>query len=286
LRLKSAKRHPYLRSDLNCREGNTMAELSQTHLLGTITERKDHAPDLWTVKIRPEAPIPFKPGQYVSLGVKSGDKVIERPYSVVSAPHEPEIELFFELVPHGELTPRLHELQVGAQVLLRKKAKGMFLLDARPERQHFMVTTVTGIAPCVSMVRHLDREIREGRLQIESRLFLMQGASRSWELAYREELAAMAARHSKWLKYVPTVSRPWEDPKWTGEVGRCEDLFRKYLDDGFDPRSTTAYLCGHPGMIENGKGILTRRGFERDDVHVEVYWIPPKEPAQKLAVAR
>jgi len=33
-------------------------------------------------------------------------------------------------------------------------------------------------------------------------------------------------------------------------------------------------------MIENGKGILLRRGFSREDIHVEVYWIPPKEPAR------
>ena len=78
---------------------------------------------------------------------------------------------------------------------------------------------------------------------------------------------------------MPTVSRPWEDANWKGETGRCEDLLRKYLDSsGMDPRTATAYLCGHPGMIENGKGILLRRGFSRDDIHVEVYWVPPKEP--------
>ena len=59
---------------------------------------------------------------------------------------------------------------------------------------------------------------------------------------------------------------------------------RKYLDAGsFDPKATTAYLCGHPGMIENGKGILLRKGFARDDIHVEVYWAAPKEPGVAVA---
>jgi ferredoxin--NADP+ reductase len=262
-----------------------MPDLSQTHMQGTITWRKDYAPDLWSIKIRPQAPIPFKPGQYVSLGVQEGEgKPIERPYSVVSAPHEPELELFFELVPHGELTPRLHKLQVGAEVLLRKKAKGAFTLDAKSgHRKHFFAATVTGVAPCVSIVRHLDREAREGR-PFDDRLLILEGASRSWELAYDAELKAIADR-SNWLRFVPSVSRPWEDKEWKGEVGRVEDLLRKYLDDGFDPKTTTGYLCGHPGMIENGKGILLRRGFERDDIHVEVYWIPPKEPQPKIAAA-
>jgi ferredoxin--NADP+ reductase len=257
-----------------------MPELSATHLAGVITSRRDCAPDLWCVRIKPAAPVPFKPGQYVSLGVKDqeNDRVVERPYSICSAPEEDELEFFFELVPHGELTPRLHKLQPGDELLLRKKAKGTFQLDARTgHKLHYFITTVTGIAPCVSMVRHLAREAAAGRAP-DAKLLILQGASRSWELAYADELRAAAAAHSSWLSYVPTISRPWEDEGWRGEVGRCEDLVRKYLDNGgMEPASTTAYLCGHPGMIENGKGIFLRRGFSREDIHVEVYWQPPKE---------
>ena len=256
-----------------------MADAPQTHVAGTILSRRDHGPDLWSIKVKPEATIPFKPGQYITLGVHEGDRVIERPYSVCSAPHEAELEFFFELVPHGELTPLLHRLQPGDPVVLRKKAKGMFTLDAKTgHKAHFFATTVTGIAPCVSMVRHLDREAAEGRVP-DTRILILQAASRSWELAYREELESLAQRHSKWLGYAPAVSRPWEDEGWRGETGRCEDLIRKYFDgSGMDPKATTAYLCGHPGMIENGKGILLRRGFTREDIHIEVYWVPPKEP--------
>jgi hypothetical protein len=30
-------------------------------------------------------------------------------------------------------------------------------------------------------------------------------------------------------------------------------------------------------MIDNGKGILRRRGFAKDSVRGEVYWAPQKE---------
>ena len=33
-----------------------------------------------------------------------------------------------------------------------------------------------------------------------------------------------------WLQYVATVSRPWENPGWSGEVGRVEDVLRKHAD--------------------------------------------------------
>ena len=48
-------------------------------------------------------------------------KLRERPYSIVSAPHENELEFFFELVPPGDLTPLLYKLQPGHEVALKKR---------------------------------------------------------------------------------------------------------------------------------------------------------------------
>ena len=69
------------------------------------------------------------------------------------------MEFFFELVPQGQLTPRLYALKTGDRVLIRHRAKGAFTLDrANTHKDHFFVTTVTGIAPVVSIVRTLRKE--------------------------------------------------------------------------------------------------------------------------------
>jgi ferredoxin/flavodoxin---NADP+ reductase len=108
-------------------------------------------------------------------------------------------------------------------------------------------------------------------------LYVIQGASKPWEFGYREELEKMAAE-VPWLTYVPTISRPWEDPSWKGETGRVEDVIRKYVDKwNLNVADTTGYLCGHPQMIELGDGILRRCGFDKNSVRQEVYWIPAKE---------
>ncbi|MGH9358978.1 MAG: ferredoxin--NADP reductase, partial [Terriglobia bacterium] len=100
--------------------------------------------------------------------------------------------------------------------------------------------------------------------------------------AYREELEA-SSQKAGWLRYIPCVSRPWEDAAWKGEVGRVEDVARKYLDAlALEPSETTAYLCGHPQMIENCKGILQRRGFQKESVREEIYWIPAKPSKAKV----
>jgi NAD(P)H-flavin reductase len=105
----------------------------------------------------------------------------------------------------------------------------------------------------------------------------LQGASRSWEFGYRDELARYSAE-VPWLKYAATVSRPWEDAEWTGERGRVDDVLRKYTDAwGLRPQETTAYLCGHPHMVENTRSILHRAGWQKDAVLEEVYFPASKE---------
>ncbi len=155
-----------------------------------------------------------------------------------------------------------------------------FYLDLRSGRtNHLLLSTVTGVAPFVSYVRTLYRDWKAGDSPMPGnhKLYCIQGGSRSWEFGYREEMERYAAE-VPWLKYVATISRPWEDAAWTGETGRVDDLVRKYVSDwGLKPAETTGYLCGHPNMIENGRGILQRAGWQKGSTFEEVYFIPGKE---------
>jgi ferredoxin--NADP+ reductase len=242
----------------------------------TITRRVDIAPELWMIRVQPSGEFKFAPGQYATLGIEGPDKRRERPYSVVSSPYENELEFFFELVPPGDLTPLLYKLHPGDEMLMRKVPKGRFMLDTKSGRtNHLLVCTVTGVAPFVCYVRTLYRDWKEGRFAGEHKLFLLNGASRSWEFGYLEELQKFA-REAPWFKYVPTISRPWDDDKWTGETGRVDDVLRKYTDMWDLGANAVAYLCGHPAMVEGSKGILKRIGFAKEELKEEIYWVPSK----------
>lgn len=241
-----------------------------------IIERKDYSPELWSIRVKAEEKLSFQPGQYATLAVERNNRMIQRAYSIVSSPLEDELEFFFELVPQGELTPLLYEGGVGDSLWMRRQVRGRFTMDAvSGHSKHLLLSTVTGVAPYVSIVRTLARGANHAS-HANHQVVLIQAASRSWEFAYCDELRDLEARVD-WLRYVPAVSRPWEDDGWRGEVGRVEDIARKYADTlGLDPTNTTAYLCGHPQMIENSKGILKRRGFSKDFIREEIYWIPAK----------
>jgi len=252
------------------------ANFSQAELI----ERLDFSEELCLMRFRPEGTMSFRPGQYATLGLEDGDKFIQRAYSIVSSPYEPFLEFYVELVPHGDLTPRLWNLKVGDRVLVRNKIVGAFTLDEKSGMtRHLMAATVTGVAPYISMARTQRVDLQKGKV-IPHQYAIILGASRSWELGvYHDELTQMS--RDGWLIYIPTASRPWEDEAWKGEVGRVEDVLRKYSDQlGFDHTNAVAYACGHPQMIENARGILARARFPKERIREEKFFVL-KEPIER-----
>ncbi len=241
------------------------AKLTQRELpLAKLLKRLDITDDLIVIKLKPQVEFDFKPGQYCTLGLEG----IERAYSIVSAPHEPTLEIFVELVPlpDGVLTPRIWKLQLGDSMTIRPRAKGIFTLDQR-YHHHLMVATVTGIAPYVSFLRSYFHTGGQGH-----RFYVLQGASYQDEFTYKEELEAMARDHSDVVTYVATVSRPQEERNsgWNGQEGRVNLIVEDYIERwALDPQTALPYACGHPGMIEDMKEHLTPKGFK---VKEERFW--------------
>ena len=241
-----------------------------------LAERIDFADDLALFRFRPEERLDFTPGQYATLGleVEGQDRLLQRAYSVASAPHEALMDFFLERVEGGALSPHFWDLAAGDTCWVRRRLVGLFVLDTEAgRRQHVMAATVTGIAPYVSIVRAQQHALAQGTLDAPHRLLILHGASRSHELGtYLEEMNE-TADGSDWLTYVPTVSRPWEDPAWTGERGRVGDVLRKHMDAaGFTAGATVAYACGHPQMIEKVRALCTRAGFAKEHVKEEKYF--------------
>lgn len=245
-----------------------------------LIERVDFSDDLALFRFHAHEHVDFTPGQYATIGMQLDGmkRPLLRPYSVASAPHEKAIEFFIERVDEGKLSPYFWSLSTGDRIWMRKKIVGRFVLDER-RRNHVMAATVTGIAPYASIVRAQIHALGEGRLAEPHRFLLLHGASHSWELGtYRPELTEIADRYA-WLTYVPTVSRPWDDPDWAGEVGRVEDVLRKHMDAAdFSAANAAAYTCGHPKMIDKAQGILERARFEDAYIHEEKYFIERRQP--------
>ena len=220
-----------------------------------LVERIDYTDDLMVIKMEPLGfDFNFKPGQYCTLGLEG----IERAYSIASAPHEPLLEIFVELVPEGELTPRMWRMAAGDTMSIRPRAKGLFLMDPSVT-QHLMLGTVTGVAPYVSILRDHLRYGRDGH-----HFYVIEGASYHNEFVYDAELTDLAAAHPDIVTFVPAISRPGEERNagWEGETGRLNHIVAAQLQKfGLDKSDALVYACGHPGMIEASREIVTADGW-------------------------
>jgi len=241
-------------------------------LTGRVTKRIDVTKDLMKLWIEPPSQFEgFKAGQYCTVGLNG----IYRPFSIASAPGDPLIELFIELIPESvrtpkSLTPMLWEVWPGDTIDILPRAKGTFLFDAN-YRVHIMIATVTGVTPYISMLRMLKTRSKPD-LKTNTRIYVFHGASYYDEFGYFDELQL---RHiGAEIIYVPTVSRPTEqrNAKWHGTTGRVNLIVEDYLDRyRITPEDALVYLCGNEDMIDdlgnekptegNPLGRLVSRGY-------------------------
>ena len=128
--------------------------------------------------------MPFEPGQYMTIGVYADGKLVQRPYSVASAPREAGdggYEFYVRLVPMLRFTTLLWRLPIGHEMRMIGP-KGKFLLEPGDKRTHLFVATGTGVAPFISMMRET---LTAGGPR---KTVLLHGCSYVEELGYRDLL--------------------------------------------------------------------------------------------------
>jgi ferredoxin-NADP reductase len=222
-------------------------------------------------------PTPFEPGQYMTIGVVVDGKLVQRPYSVASAPVQAGsdgYEFYVRLVQGGTFTPLLWRLPIGHGMRMIGP-KGKFTLLPEDDRTHIFISSGTGNAPFVSMIRQLQHDGQSRRV------VFLNGVSYAHELGYRDVVEEWQGSGAFPVTYVPTVSRP-DDPanaEWAGRTGRVEMILGPVLDElGLTPADSIAYICGNPDMILSAEETLLGRGYPEEQVHKELYWPKGKEP--------
>ena len=124
----------------------------------TLVRREDETESLAYFWVRFDGePTPFESGQYMTIGVLVDGKIVQRPYSVASPPAvagTEGYEFYVRLVQGGTFTPLLWELPVGHRMRMIGP-KGKFMLQPDDDRTHIFISSGTGNAPFVSMMRQL-----------------------------------------------------------------------------------------------------------------------------------
>ena len=220
----------------------------------------------------------FTAGQFARIGLKVGDELVVRAYSIVSSPFDETLEFFSIVVPDGAFTSNLQHLQVGDALYLEKIPYG-FLTLARYQlplpQDLWLLATGTGLAPFVSMLQ--DFETWSKYQQIH----LVYSVRTEAELAYVERIQEIAQSFGEGhtgFKFVPIITR---DPH-----AALHDRLPILIENGaleqavgcqLNPASSHVMLCGNPQMVEDTKEALKARGLTMNrrgegNIAVENYW--------------
>ena len=220
----------------------------------------------------------FTAGQFARIGLKVGDELVVRAYSVVSSPFDETLEFFSIVVPDGAFTSNLQHLQIGDELYLEKIPYG-FLTLARYQlplpQDLWLLATGTGLAPFISMLQDFETWSKY------KNIYLVYSVRTVSELAYVERIQDIAQTfgegHSG-FKFIPIVTR---DPH-----AALHERLPVLIENGeleqtaglqFNTETSHIMLCGNPQMVEDTKEALKARGLKMNrrgegNIAVENYW--------------
>jgi CDP-4-dehydro-6-deoxyglucose reductase len=206
----------------------------------------------------------FKPGQFVTLDLPIHEKKNKRwrSYSIASAPDGTNIfELVIVLLEEGAGTTYLfNEIKEGSELLLRGP-QGVFILPETIDKDLFFICTGTGIAPFRAMAHYIHKHNIPHK-----KIYLIFGCRKYGDALYSEELKELEAEMKTFL-YIPTFSlRNSSADKKTGYVHAVyEELLQA------EKSEAKFYLCGWKNMIDEAKQKIIALGYDRKDIHLELY---------------
>jgi ferredoxin--NADP+ reductase len=226
--------------------------------------------------LRMEAPMaPFEAGQFVKIGLPIDGEMVGRPYSLVNAPGEQPLEVYFITVDGGPLSQRLVQLKPGDPIYIAPRTAGFLVLSEVPQARHlWLMATGTGVGPFLSILK------TPTPWQRFEKVVLVQAVRTGAELTYRETVAAIAAEHPEQFIFVPFVSR--EDTEFAIRARIPQAIADGRLEAraglSLSPDESQFMLCGNPEMVRDTTDALIARGFKKHrrrnpgHITVEAYW--------------
>jgi ferredoxin--NADP+ reductase len=241
------------------------------HLYTARVARVQHYTDaLFSFTCERPAGLRFRSGEFVMIGLMAGERPLLRAYSIASPAWDDVLSFYSIKAPNGPLTSRLQNIKPGDEILIGRKPTGTLVLDALTRgRRLFLISTGTGVAPFVSLIR--DPETYERY----ERVILTHTCRTDCELEFSREAVAAAQQDPlvgeaarPQLRHVTSLTRAEHALK-----GRITTLiesgaaFAALNESGFDPAHDRVMICGSAPMLRDVKALVMQAGFEEGSNH-------------------
>ncbi|MDU3999611.1 MAG: ferredoxin--NADP(+) reductase [Escherichia coli] len=198
---------------------------------GKVTKVQNWTDALFSLTVH--APVlPFTAGQFTKLGLEIDGERVQRAYSYVNSPDNPDLEFYLVTVPDGKLSPRLAALKPGDEVQVVSEAAGFFVLDEVPDCETlWMLATGTAIGPYLSILQ---------------------------DLSYLPLMQELEKRYEGKLRIQTVVSRETAAGSLTGRIPALIESGELESAIGLPMNKETSHvmLCGNPQMVRDTQQLL------------------------------
>lgn len=230
-----------------------------------VTEVQHYTDRLFRFRVTRPQSLRFRSGEFVMLGLPSDGKPLLRAYSIASPSWDEGLEFFSIKVPGGPLTEKLQNIKIGDEILLRSKTTGTLVHDAlTPGKRLFMISTGTGIAPFISIMRDPESYEKFDQLILSHTCRLVSELQYGFDsvAATKDDPLIGELAQTQLLHFASTTREP------SAHQGRITSL----ISDGtfftalglerFDPAHDRIMLCGSMDMIKDVGAMLEPMGFK------------------------
>ncbi|MFI0408715.1 globin domain-containing protein [Actinomadura sp. 3N508] len=233
--------------------------------LAEVAAHDRRAGDLAVLTLRPERPLPFLPGQRVSVQTPRWPRVW-RPYWIANAPRsDGMLRLHVRARPAGWVSGALVRHTAPGDTVLLGPAAGSMTLDRDSGRGLLLIGGGTGLAPMKALA---EQALSSGPGRD---VHLLVGARDGRDLYDLEELRLLESAYPR-LRLTTVLSRPPEPHDAPGRApgspqGRLPDVLPCFLDRLPHWEDLDAYVAGPAPFVRSTATALQRHGMPLSRIH-------------------
>ena len=214
--------------------------------------------DVTSFRFQRPAELDYKPGQFLFVTLKQGDKELRKHFSFSSSPTEKG---------HIEFTKKFtdHEFSLALKAArIRDWARieapfGQFTFEGEYPKIALLGGGI-GITPFVSFCKNAADK------GLSSKIILFYGCRTQEDIAFRWEFEDLAQKNKN-FKLVLLVNQP--TPDWKGATGIINaDMIKQQLPDY---QENMFYTCGPPPMVEAMEKLVESLGLPKEKLKREYF---------------
>ena len=200
----------------------------------------------------------YKPGQFMFVTLKQGEKELSKHFSFSSSPTEKDHIEFTKKFTDHEYSLALKSVKVGDWARI-DAPYGQFTFEGEYPKITLLGGGI-GITPFMSICKNATDE------SLNSKITLFYGCRTEKDLTFKKELEALAEKNKN-LKLILIVNEP--TAQWKGVTGIINaEIVKQHLPDY---KENIFYTCGPPPMVEAMEKLVLNLGLPKENLKREYF---------------